>query len=359
MVRPTYAEIDLGAVARNIVQLKQLISPSELCAVVKADGYGHGDAPVAAVALEAGATWLAVALVEEGIRLREAGIDAPILLLSETGVDSVSDIVKWQLTPTVYSIGFVDALAGTGASLQVHVKVDTGMHRVGAVPRVVHDLVSAVNRSANLDLAALWTHFPVADQDPEFTYRQIEDFDGTVAGLDVPMLHMANTAGAVLFPEARRDMCRIGLGLYGLHPCPETRDQVSLSPAMRLVTHVSHVQYLEAGARPSYGRIKELRTESIVVTAPVGYADGLARSLSEYGCALIGGHRFPFAGTVTMDQIVVNVGDADIGVGDEVVLLGTQGDEEVTADEWAEELNTISYEIVCSISPRIPRRYVR
>jgi alanine racemase len=359
MVRPTHAEIDLGAVARNVTQLKDLIAPSELCAVVKADGYGHGDAPVAAVALESGATWLAVALVEEGIRLREAGIDAPILLLSETGFDSVSDIVKWQLTPTAYSIGFVDALAETGAPLQIHVKADTGMHRVGAAPRLVHDLVSAVHHSTNLEVAALWTHFPVADVDPEFTNRQIEIFDQTVAGLDVPMVHLANTAGAVLFPEARRDMCRIGLGLYGLHPCPETRDKVLLSPAMRLVTHVSHVQHLEAGARPSYGRIKELRTDSIVVTAPVGYADGLPRGLSEYGCALIGGHRFPFAGSVTMDQIVINVGDTDIGIGDEVVLLGTQGDQEVTADEWAEELNTISYEIICSISPRIPRRYVK
>jgi alanine racemase len=359
MVRPTYAEIDLGAVAQNVIQLNDLIAPSELCAVVKADAYGHGDAPVAAVALDAGATWLAVALVEEGIRLREAGVDAPILLLSETGVDSVSDIAKWQLTPTAHSIGFIHALAGTGASLQVHVKVDTGMHRVGAAPRVVHDLVNAVGRTPNIEVAALWTHFPVADEDAEFTNRQIEVFDQTVAGLDVPMIHMANTAGAVLFPEARRDMCRIGLGLYGLHPCPETRNEVSLTPAMRLVTHVSHVQHLEAGARPSYGRIKELRTDSTVVTAPVGYADGLARGLSEYGCALIGGHRFPFAGTVTMDQIVINVGDADIGMGDEVVLLGTQGDEEVTADEWAEELNTISYEIVCSIGPRTPRRYVK
>ena len=359
MVRPTYAEIDLGAIARNVAQLEELIAPSQLCAVVKADGYGHGDAPVAAVALESGATWLAVALVEEGIRLREAGIEAPILLLSETGFDSVSDIVKWELIPTAYSIGFIDALAGTDAPLEVHVKVDTGMHRVGAAPRLIHNLVSAANRSPNLEVAALWTHFPVADEDPDFTNRQIEIFDQTVTGLDLPMVHMANTAGAVLFPEARRDMCRIGLGLYGLHPCPETRDKVSLRPAMRLVTHVTHVQHLEAGARPSYGRIKELRTDSIVVTAPVGYADGLPRGLSEYGCALIGGHRFPFAGSVTMDQIVINVGDADIGNGDEVVLLGTQGDEEVTADEWAEELNTISYEIVCSISPRIPRRYVK
>ena len=315
--------------------------------------------PVAAVALDAGASWLEVALVEEGIRIREAGINAPILLLSQTGVDSVAEMAKWQLTPTAYSTAFVDALAATGASLQVHVKVDTGMHRVGAAPRVVHDLVGAINGTANLEVAALWTHFPVADEDADFTNRQIELFDAIVAGIDAPMVHMANTAGAVLFPDARRNMCRIGLGIYGLHPCPETHSLVSLSPAMRLVTHVSGVLHLEAGARPSYGRIKELEADSIVVTAPIGYADGLARGLSEYGCALIGGHRFPFAGAVTMDQVVINVGDVDIGIGDEVVLLGEQGDEEVTAYEWAEELNTISYEIVCSISLRIPRRYLK
>jgi alanine racemase len=358
MVRPTYAEIDLGAIAHNVTVLDALIGDSQLCAVVKADAYGHGDAPVATAALDAGATWLAVALVEEGIRLREAGIGAPILLLSEPLTEDIPRLIKWELTPTVYSIGFVDALAAAGAGTGVHLKIDTGMHRVGAAPRTVHDLIAAVHGHDNLRIDALWTHFPVADEDPEFTRHQIEVFDRTLAGVDVPMVHMANTAGAVLFPESRRDMCRIGLGIYGLHPCHETRAEVSLRPAMRLITHVSHVQRLEAGARPSYGRIKELEEDSTVVTAPVGYADGLARGISRYGSALIDGHRYPLAGTVTMDQVMINVGQAEIGPGDEVVLLGAQGDEEISADEWAEELETISYEVVCSIAPRVPRRYV-
>ena len=358
MVRPTYAEIDLGAIAHNVAEFKRLIGPSQVCAVVKADGYGHGDAPVAAAAIDAGATWLAVALVEEGIRLREAGIGGPILLLSEPDADAVPDIVNWELTPTVYSVRFVEALAGAGASLSVHLKIDTGMHRVGAAPRMIHDLVSVVSRAPSLDLAALWTHFSVADEDPSFTRHQIELFDETVTGLEVPMVHMANTAGAALFPEARRDLCRIGLGIYGLHPCHDTRDFVSLRPALRMVTAVSHVQHLEVGARPGYGRINELRTDATVVTAPVGYADGYGRGLSRYGCALIGGHRYPLAGMVTMDQIVINVGEADVKIGDEVVLLGAQGDEEVTAEEWAEELDTITYEVVCSIGPRVPRRYL-
>ena len=358
MVRPTYAEIDLGAVAYNIAAFKDLITPSEVCAVVKADAYGHGDAPVANAALKAGATRLAVALVEEGVRLREAGIDAPILLLSEPEPGSVADIVKWELTPTAYSLDFIETLAAAEAPRAVHVKIDTGMHRVGAAPRLVHDLVASVRKAPKLELEAIWTHFPVADEDSAFTEHQIEVFDETVSGLEVPMVHLANTAGAALFANARRDLCRIGLGTYGLHPSPATKDVISLRPAMRLVTHVSHIQRLEKGARPSYGRIKELLTDATVVTAPVGYADGVSRGLSRYGCALVGGHRYPMAGTVTMDQVVVNVGDLDVDVGDEVVLLGAQGGEEITADEWAEELGTISYEVVCSIGPRVPRRYL-
>lgn len=357
-MRPTYAEIDLGAIESNVSALSQLIAPAALCAVVKADAYGHGDAPVASRAMESGASWLAVALVEEGITLREAGIEAPILLLSEPEASAIPEIVEWELTPTAYSIAFVEVLAAAGKKMPVHLKIDTGMHRVGAAPRIIHDLIGAIRSHEDLLLEGIWTHFPVADEDSEFTRRQIEVFDSTLADVDVPMVHMANTAGAVLFPEARRDLCRVGLGIYGLHPCHETRAVVSLRPAMRLVSHVSHVQHLEAGARPSYGRIKELRESSTVVTAPVGYADGLARGLSRYGCALIGGRRYPLAGTITMDQVVINVGDADIGEGDEVVLLGRQGDQEITADEWAEELETISYEVVCSIGPRVPRRHL-
>jgi len=357
-VRPTYAEIDLGAVAHNVAALDSVIGDTRLCAVVKADAYGHGDAPVAAAAVNAGASWLAVAMIEEGISLREAGIGAPILLLSESLPDDVSHIVKWELTPTAYSLGFIEALAATGAPLRVHLKIDTGMHRAGAPPPAAKHLIDAVRSRPNLTLGGLWTHFPAADEDPDFTRRQIEVFDRTLQGVDVPIVHMANTAAAVLFPESRRDMARIGLGAYGLHPCRHTRSRVDLRPAMRLVTHVSRVQRVEAGARPSYGRIKELAESSTVATAPVGYADGVPRGISRRGCALVGGRRRPLAGMVTMDQVVIDMGDAEVSVGDEVVLLGRQGDEEISADEWAEELGTISYEVVCSISPRVPRRYV-
>jgi alanine racemase len=357
-MRPTFAEIDLGAVRHNVSAFVRLVAPSQVCVVVKADGYGHGDAPVGEAALESGATWLAVALVEEGIRLREAGIEAPILVLSEPAPDGAAELAAWGLTPTVYSLAFAEALQGVGSSFQVHIKVDTGMHRVGVAPRMLHDLVSALTRSPRMEVTGLWTHFPVADEDPDFTRHQIDLFDQAVSRYDVPMVHLANTAGAALFPESRRSMCRIGLGSYGLHPCPETRDVLDLKPVMRLVSHVSHVQRLEAGARPSYGRVKPLGADGVVATVPIGYADGIRRGLGDEGVVLIGGERHSLAGTVTMDQIVVDVGTADVGVGDEVVLLGRQAENEVSADEWARLLGTITYEVVCGIGPRVPRRYI-
>jgi len=357
-VRPTYAEIDLGAIRHNVVAFKELVAPSELCVVIKADAYGHGDAPVAEAAMEAGAGTLAVALLEEGIRLREAGIEAPILVLSEPDPRDAIEIAKWALTPTVYSLRFVEALADTGVGFGAHVKVDTGMHRVGVAPALLDELMETIDSKPTLEVAALWTHFPVADEDPEYTRRQIERFAEVVGNYDLPMVHLANTAGAVLFPDARRSLVRIGLGTYGLHPCEETRRLIDLRPAMRIVSHVSHIQRLEAGARPSYGRIRPLVSASTVATVPIGYADGYPRGLSTNGHVVIGGAAHPLAGTVTMDQIVVDVGDADVGVGDEAVLMGRQGDAGITADDWARALDTISYEVVCEIGPRVPRRYV-
>ncbi len=355
MVRPTYAVIDLAAVRHNVTAISELIAPSEVCAVVKADGYGHGDAPVAAAALDAGASRLAVALVEEGVRLREAGIGAPILVLSQPGLADAREFQKWDLTPSVYDPQFASALGESGFTGAVHIKVDTGMHRVGVSPERLEGLMEVV-RSLPLEVEGVFTHFPVADSDREFTQMQISLFDELV-DFEVPYVHMANTPGAILFAEARRDFCRVGLGLYGLHPCDETRDLVDLHPAMSIVTHVSHVQRLPAAARPSYGRRRPLPTVSNVATIPIGYADGFWRQLSENGRALVNGGSFPLAGTITMDQTMIDLGDSPVEIGDQVVLIGDQGDQSITADDWADELGTISYEVVCSIGPRVPRRY--
>ncbi len=312
---------------------------------------------MAEAAVDAGAERLAVALVEEGARLREAGIEAPILVLSEPDIGSVSEVGKWDLTPTVYSRPMIESLADSSPGRMVHIKIDTGMHRVGAAPEALPELIE-VARSHDVEVEGLWTHFAVADEDPVFTRAQIDRFMEAVEPYDLPLRHLANTAGSLLFPESRQSFCRIGLGMYGLHPCEQTRELVDLRPAMRIVTHVSQVRRLEAGSRPSYGRIRALPGPASVATAPIGYADGYSRRLSASGVALIGGRRFPLAGTVTMDQIVIDVGDAPVQPGDEVVVLGEQAGAEVTADEWAQTLGSISYEVVCGIGPRVPRRYV-
>ncbi len=337
--------------------LAELVAPSLLCAVVKADGYGHGDVPVAEAALAAGASTLAVALVEEGVGLREAGVEAPILVLSEPSPSAVGEILHWRLTPTAYRRHFLEALAEVASDpVDVHIKIDTGMHRVGAPVEALGDLLEGVRPP--LRLGAVWTHFAVADEDPDYTRYQIERFEKAVSGLHTPR-HLANTAGAVLFPEARAEMVRVGLGIYGLHPCSDTRSRIVLAPAMRLVSEVSYLQQLPAGSRPSYGRRYSLTEASTVATVPVGYADGVPRRLSATGGGvLIGGKRYPLAGTVTMDQIVVDVGEDDVRVGDEVVLIGTQASQEISADDWATRLDTITYEIVCGVGPRVPRRYL-
>lgn len=365
MVRPSWVEIDLEAIAHNIRLLAGIAAPARLCAVVKADAYGHGDVPVAEAAVEAGAPMLAVALVEEAIRLREAGIEAPILLLSEPPDRSAGEVVTWGLIPTVYTAGFVQALSDAARRpLATHLKVDTGMHRVGAAVAEAKDLVAAIVADHNLELEGVWTHFAVAEEDAAFTKKQLETFNGFVdalrnVGVEVPLRHAANTAGTLLYPEARLDMVRVGIGVYGQRPAPGMAPDLDLRPAMRVVSHVSMVRDLPAGSRPSYGRRKALLADARVATVPVGYADGLPRALGAHGGeVLIRGKRHPLAGTVTMDQVVVDVGDDPVEVGDEVVLLGSQGSEAVTADQWAEHLDTISYEIVCQIGPRLPRRYV-
>ncbi|HEX5630703.1 MAG TPA: alanine racemase [Acidimicrobiia bacterium] len=363
-MRPSWIEVDLDALRSNVTAVAAAVAPAEVCAVVKADGYGHGDVPVAEAALEAGATRLAVALVSEGVGLREAGIEAPVLLLSEPPLDTIEDVVRWRLTPTVYHPEFLAALiAAAPAGHPVHVKVDTGMHRVGASPDDAVALAAAV-ANGPLHLEGVWTHFPVAESDPDYTQGQVKALGVVVdrlaaQGVRPELVHAANTAAALGLPAARFDFVRLGIGMYGLRPAPSVGAAVPLQPVMRVVSRVVHLQRLPAGSRPSYGRRRPLPADSTVATVPLGYADGLSRRLSETGGeALIGGSRHPFAGTITMDQAMLDVGDAPVAVGDEVVLLGRQGSEEITADEWAQRLGTISWEVLCGFGPRLPRRYL-
>jgi alanine racemase len=363
-VRPTWAEVDLGAVAHNVARLLECVAPAELWAVVKADGYGHGAVPVARAALDAGATGLAVALVEEAVILRAAGIDAPILLLSEARPDELPEVAALELEATLYTPAGIAAAAAVGRPLAVHLKVDTGMHRVGAAPDDAVALARAVVGAPTLELAAVWTHCAVADEpDRAFTAAQLDRLDqvlGALAaeGIEPARVHAANSAGGIAHPRARRSLVRAGIAVYGVDPSPELAGALDLRPALRLRSEVTFVKRVAAGEGISYGLRHTFERDATVATVPVGYADGVRRRLGLLGQhVLIGGRRHPIVGVVTMDQLMVDCGDDEVAVGDEVVLLGRQGDEEVSVGEWAAALGTIGYEVTCALGPRVPRRY--
>jgi alanine racemase len=373
-LRPAWAEIDLAAIRHNAAVLAELARPAQLCAVVKAWAYGHGPVRVARAAIEGGATWLAVALVEEGRQLRAAGIDAPVLLLSEPTAPAMAEVVRSALTPTIYTEAGVSALVAEVVAsrrldpLPVHVKVDTGMHRVGAAPDEAVRIALAVASHPELRLEGVWTHFAVADE-PESPHTAAQLAQLLVVaerlasvGVQPALLHAANSAGTLYHPAARLDMVRCGVALYGLAPSLELDGQEPASrlrPALSLRARVSFVKEVEAGERLSYGLRYTVPTRSVVATVPLGYADGVTRSLASHGGqVLIGGRRYPIAGAVTMDQILVDCGpNADVALGDVAVLLGRQGGDEISAWEWAERTGTIAYEVVCGMSARVPRVY--
>jgi alanine racemase len=370
--RPAWAEVDLDAVAHNVGVLRRLVAPAAVWSVVKADGYGHGAEPVSRAALAAGADGLAVALVEEAVALRQAGVDAPLLVLSEPPSHQYSEVVRWGLRAVVYTPTGIDGLAaagrtGGGRPVLVHLKVDTGMHRVGARPDDALALARRVAADPALVLEGVLTHLAVADEpDDPYTPRQLDAFETVLAalraeGIEPPLVHAANSAGGIAHPRARHSFVRAGIATYGIAPGPGVRHLAGeLRPALSLRARVSFVKRVESGARISYGLRHRFDREATVATVPLGYADGVPRRLAAAGGeVLIGGRRRPITGVVTMDQLMVDCGDDDVVPGDEVVLIGTQGGERVTADEWAERLDTIAYEITCGIGARVPRLYVR
>lgn len=371
-MRPVWAEVDLDAIAANVATLRAMVAPARFCAVVKADGYGHGSASVARAALAGGADVLGVALVAEGAVLREAGLQAPILVLSQASTDELDALVAADLDATVYtSQGIADLAAAARSAgrtgdraVRAHLKVDTGMHRVGVGPADAVALASQIVDTDGLHLGSVFTHCAVADE-PEnpFTDEQVRRYQAVLdelgaAGIDVALRHAANTAAAIAHPASRFDLVRCGIGVYGLDPSPELAGLVPLRPALSLRAKVSHVKAVAAGEGISYGLRYRPDHSTTIATVPLGYADGVPRGLAAAGGqVLIGGRRRPIAGTVTMDQLMVDCADDAIAVGDEVVLLGGQGDEEIPVADWAERLGTIGYEIVCGISLRVPRRY--
>jgi len=366
VTRWAWAEVDLGAIRHNVETVCAIAAPAAVWAVVKANGYGHGAAQVAAAARRGGAAGLCVALVQEGLALRAAGFDCPILVLSEQPPSDLADAISAGLDLTVYSHAQLQAIAVAGGLAHpVHLKIDTGMRRVGAAADDALDLAEAIQASSATRLAGVCTHLAVADQpDDPFNAMQIELFGDLVSALAVaghhpPMVHAANSAAALANPAARFDAVRVGIAVYGISPGLQL-DGVAeaLSPALSLRARVSHVKKVIAGDRISYGLHHRFERDSIVATLPLGYADGVPRRLfATGGEVLIGGRRRPIVGVVTMDQLMVDCGDDSVAIGDEAVLIGSQGGERISATEWADRLGTIGYEVVCGISGRVDRRY--
>ncbi|MBC7082308.1 MAG: alanine racemase [Firmicutes bacterium] len=371
--RPTVAEVDLASIGRNIAAIRRRIGPGpEIMAVVKADAYGHGAVQVATTALTSGATWLGVALVEEGVVLRKSGIIAPILVFGQLFPSQARRALRYSLSCTVSTYEFAEALsvAATqeGKKGKCHIKVDTGMGRIGVLPRQAASFVRRVAMLPNVEVEGIYTHFATADADDKsFAREQLSRFMEVIEtlrtmGVQIQFRHAANSAACVEMPEARLDLVRPGILMYGLSPFSTERFQkvkreMDIRPALSLKTRVSFVKRVPAGTPVSYGSTYVTREDTVIATLPVGYADGLSRGLSNRGEVLIRGRRLPIVGRICMDQCMVDAGNLEVEVGDEAVLIGRQGDQEISAEEVADKLGTISYEVVCAISKRVPRVY--
>ncbi len=368
--RPVWAEIDLEALRHNVRAIDALLAPGvRVMAVVKADGYGHGAVAVAKAALEAGADCLGVALIEEAAELRADGVSAPIQVLSEMPDTAAGAAVELGVIATVCSSGAARALSEAasmaGKTVACHLKVDTGMNRLGAKPGEALGLAEEVAGRPGLALDGVFTHFACADQPDDVSVAtQTELFEQVCGELERRGLagftrHAANSAAAVLVPRTHFDMVRLGISIYGLHPGEATKGRVKLKPAMSLKSRLSFVKEVAAGEGVSYGHIHRTPRATVIGTVPAGYADGYTRLLSGKSEVLVGGRRAPVIGRVCMDQFMVDLGpEGDLRSGAEVVRLGRQGDQEITADELAGLIGTINYEIVCMVSKRVPRVYL-
>lgn len=372
--RDTWVEVNLDAIASNVETFRRhLPEGTGIMAVVKADGYGHGAVRVGQQALESGASSLAVAMLDEAIVLREAGIAAPILVLGYTPAESVEPAARLQIELTAYSAEWIEhanrVLEQAGLpTVGVHIKTDTGMGRLGV--RTAEELLRVVNaleESDRLDWTGIFTHFACADE-PDTTHvrRQHETFQRLLQslrsqGITLPKVHCCNTAAAIAFPEWGYDTIRLGIGLYGLYPSPymKERADVPLVPALSLKTRIAHVKTASEPFTVSYGATYTAQPGETIATLPIGYADGYSRLLSNRGEVLYNGARASIVGRVCMDQIMVRIDRGTAQVDDEVVLYGKQGEDEISLDEVAALIGTINYEVPCMLNYRIPRVYYR
>jgi alanine racemase len=369
MIRPLSATVNLADIRHNVRFLKGLTPRGCLfMAVVKANAYGHGDVQVAAAALEAGADCLGVALVEEAARLRHVGFDCPVYLLFEPPPAGAARAVELGVTCSVYTSGFARALSlaarNEGRSARVHVKVDSGMHRVGVNPDEAAGFAAMVDELPGVEVTGIYTHFAVAsDPDDPFTMSQLEAFDKAVreveAGLGRTLVkHAANSDAVLAFPESHYDMVRVGIAMLGLLPSDAFAGATELRPALTLAGEVAFVKRVRAGEGISYGLTFAPEVDSYIATLPIGYADGFSRLLSGKADALIQGERKPVVGIVCMDVCMVDLGAEPVEPGTPFVLIGASGSDRISAEEVAEKMGTINYEVTCMISSRVPRVFI-
>jgi alanine racemase len=364
--RPTWAEVNLKSLAYNLNQIKRTLSAKTLIlATIKADGYGHGLIPVARKLTACGVDYFGVASIDEGIKLRAAGIKDPILILGLIFKEDAKVLFQYKLTPTVCSydqaLEFDHCGRELGQKIKVHVKVDTGMGRIGVAREEAKKLICAINRLKFVGIEGLFTHFALADTDKKFTEHQISSLNELRSqlefeGIRIPLVHAANSMGVFAFRNSHLNLVRPGLVLYGLYPKQDLK--VRLKPVLSLKTKVIYVKKVNKGCGISYGHCYVAKKKTTIVTLPIGYGDGYPRNLSNIGPVLIKGKRFKVSGRICMDQIMVDVGDLRVRVGDEAVLIGSQGKLRITAEELAGISGTISYEIVCGLGSRIPRVYI-
>ncbi len=360
-----WVEVDLEAIRHNVAAIRRLLKPStQFMSVVKADGYGHGAVAVARTALSAGASWLAVATVEEGISLRREGIEAPILLFGPTiHKEEIETLVEHRLQPTVCSLDQARRISDAGLGpIPIHLKVDTGMSRLGVSWQEAQELLSAIRVLPDVSVASLYSHLATADAvDPTTAREQFTRFAKLVETLQrqgrrPPLVHLANSAATLTFPDTHFDLVRIGLAQYGLYPSSHLQAVVALRPALALKAKIIFVKTVPPGTGVSYGHTFRTARRTRLATVSIGYGDGMSRALSNRIDFLVRGRRARQVGTITMDQCLIDITDVpDASDGDIATLLGHDGEERISIADWAARLGTIPYEILTALSPRLPR----
>lgn len=370
-IRPVWAEVDLGRIEHNVKQIKSLCENKKIYGVVKADAYGHGALDIVQVLLKSGVTDLAVALITEALEIIKSGINVPILILGFTPLTFAEDILNNNIEQTVYDLEYAKKLSEIAQeknkTAKIHIAVDTGMGRIGFLPNEKGmEAVRQISKLPNINIEGIFTHFSTADEaDKTYSLEQLAKFNKFVddlerEGIKFNIKHASNSAGIMDLPEAHFNAVRPGIIMYGYYPSNEViKERLDLKPALTLKTSVVHVKTLPKDMYISYGRKYKTDKERVIATLPIGYADGYTRALSNKGKVIVNGKLASIVGAVCMDQCMIDVTDVGtVKVGDEVILLGEHGNTRFNADDLAELLDTINYEIICMIGRRVPRVYI-